>query len=70
MLLVYTRAKRGEIVGLWQEGTWIHFFVDEMDHELRMWDMVFLRRAKRYGMTAEALRGLIETNRLCEGEKP
>ena len=70
-VLLFARAKRGRIVQIARPyhgevymGSHIHFFIDELDHEMRVspWDDTFGSTASLLGLTKKALRSLIETN--------
>lgn len=70
-ILLFTRAKRGRIAQISRpyeneayEGMCTHFFVEELDHEMRArpWDDAFGLWARQLGITKLALRSLIDTH--------
>lgn len=62
--LLYTRAQRGRIVQIIYSATRIHFFIDELDHEMHMpeRDDTFGSTAENLGLTKQSLRALIDSN--------
>ena len=61
-ILIFTRAKRGRIVQIRQGCSNVHFFVGELDSEMRVAprDDTFGSRANMLGLDKSALRELIE----------
>ena len=70
-VLLFTRAERGRIVQITRPyegevymGSHIHFFVEELEHEMRAAprDDTFGSTANQLGLTKSALRSLIEAH--------
>lgn len=63
-ILIFTRAVRGRIVQIRNDGMWIHFFVDELDLEMHAAprDDTFGSQAAMLGLNKSTLRKLIEEN--------